>query len=112
VQKVSKMHLGAVLTLFGFFMTQYVSRNFSWNFCDFSSIFVPLKQFLDFLELFMALQINSKKKEKNLSYWNGPSPKARPAPAHPPRASWSPSGPSAVTPWPRRRRSIGMGMSA
>jgi hypothetical protein len=53
----------------------------------FGVLFVPLKQFLDYLELFLALKINSKKKKK-LSSWNGPSPKARPAPARP-RPRWT-----------------------
>jgi hypothetical protein len=51
----------------------------------FAVFFVPLKQFLDYLELFLALKINSKGKEKKekLSYRIGPSLMARPASAGP-----------------------------
>jgi hypothetical protein len=59
----------------------------------FGVFFVPLKQFLQFLELFLALKINSKK--TILSEWaepaarpNPPAPAsapARPAKAHQPR---------------------------
>jgi hypothetical protein len=34
---------------------------FSWNFCDFRSIFRAFKQFLDFSGIVFALKINSKK---------------------------------------------------
>jgi hypothetical protein len=44
----------------------------------FRVFFVPSKQFLHFLELFLALKINSKKTNRN-----GPSPKARPVSLRP-----------------------------
>jgi hypothetical protein len=46
------------------------------------SIFVPLKQFLQFLELFLALKINSKKEIK-LFYRISPSLRPDPTRSHP-----------------------------
>jgi hypothetical protein len=55
----------------------------------FRVFFVLKKHFLVFTGIVLALK---NKFGKNLSYWNGPSPKARPAPARSARPP-SPSGP-------------------
>jgi hypothetical protein len=57
-------------------------REFSWNFCDFRSIFRVFKQFLEFFWNCFRIKNNF---EKNKPYLTGPSPKARPrsAPAQP-----------------------------
>jgi hypothetical protein len=44
-------------------------------------IFRAFKQFLDFCGICFRIKNKFEKKKKKLSYWNGPSPKARPAPA-------------------------------
>jgi hypothetical protein len=67
---------------------------------------VPLKQFLQFLELFQALKIKFEKKEKPI-YRIGPSPRLdptrpRPPPARP-RPTQSPSGPGRCCGAARRR---------
>jgi hypothetical protein len=47
-------------------MLQSSSGNFPGSFVIFRVFFVPLKQFLDYLELFLALKINSKEKKKTI----------------------------------------------
>jgi hypothetical protein len=64
---------------------------FSWNFCDFWSIFRAFKQFLDFSGIVFALNINTK---KNKTYPTGPSlmlrPKSAPTqPPGPPKPIWA-----------------------
>jgi hypothetical protein len=83
---------------------------FSWNFCDFRSIFRVFKQFLEFF--WNCFHIKNNFEKNNKSYLTGPSPKARPrsAPAQPP----GPAGP--IQPpargrvghdWGRRRCRLG-----
>jgi hypothetical protein len=59
---------------------------FSWNFCDFRSIFHAFKQFLDFSRIAFALKINWKKtKPSFLGQARRPDP-------HPPQPSRRPCG--------------------
>jgi hypothetical protein len=71
----------------------------------FRVFFVPLKQFLDYLELFLALKINSKKKRKK-TYPTRTGWARRPDLLQPARPTRSPSGPnrpqSPGTPRPAR----------
>jgi hypothetical protein len=75
---------------------------FSWNFCDFQSIFRAFKHFLDFSEIIFALKINSK--NENSSYPFGPSPWARPEPLRPSRPAGAHLGPALGAARQRRRR--------
>jgi hypothetical protein len=60
----------------------------------FRVFFVPLKQFLDYLELFLALKINSKKKEKKpiLLEWAEPEGPTCSSPRGPRGAHRGPTG--------------------
>jgi hypothetical protein len=91
-------------------MSLSISRNFPGIFVIFRVFLVPLKQFLLFLELFLALKIISKKKTypflPGLSPWARPAPTraragpaARPAKAHRPRQAMA-----AMARSPGRRR--------
>jgi hypothetical protein len=62
---------------------------FSWNFCDFRSIFRAFKQFLDFFWNCFALKINSEKTQI-LSNWAEPEGRTQPPSAR----RWPSRGPA------------------
>jgi hypothetical protein len=92
-------------------MSQSVSRNFPGIFVIFGVFFVPLKQFLQFMELFLALKINSK---KNYSIGLGRAcGLTQPARARAGPAGQARQGPSAEAGHGcRRRRSVDLGVRA
>jgi hypothetical protein len=85
-------------------MLQSSSGNFHGIFMIFRVFFVPLKQFLDYLELFLALKNKFEKKEKKTILLEraepeGPTRSGPPAPAlAQPQARRGPSRPKAATP--------------
>jgi hypothetical protein len=89
-------------------MSQSVSRNFPGFFVIFGVFFVPLKQFLQFMELFLAL----KKLKKNYSIGLGRACGLT-QPARADSAGQARQGPSAEAGHGRRRRrSVDLGVRA
>jgi hypothetical protein len=101
--KALKSFSWASNTLFGLLMSQGVFGNFPEFFEIFWAFFALCKHILDFLGFVFALKMISEKKE-NLSFYFGPSPRARPIrpkprpPPHPIKGRSPRRAPPAVTP--------------